>query len=810
MARYIYLLVLIYLTSGCTLEMNISSLGELSGGTKAPQITFKVADGVDSGETVPLEISGGVPPYQYSITGPATFDPNSYQLITNSVSNPTTAVLTIVDAIGQSLTQSIPIRSAQIKYKAIEYPDTAAGFSIRSLSFTSANDILMLGSSISYGSWRVDKLKSDMNASPIFLENFNQDFRYSTAGAVVLALNNQTYLAMGTTEIDRFNQESVTIRRTTDGGLNWSSVYKTPSDIVYTPVSLINTATGNIFALLRSSNLSTIILRSEDYGSNWSPVYSSASELAKVLRVADDGSTLFLGYQSGTNSYIRKSTDQGQNWGAPVLAGAGYIADIVAKNLGTPSSLICWVGHDGNTQGTIKLVDKCSQNEGTSWSGESLRPDGNLAKSNTIKVANSGDIFVTGNHTLNARYLRKSSDNGVTWSAVTLPDASFQPDRIEQDRNGDLYLVGSRGPSKVGILKSTDSGLSWNEWQYDFAMPLSSYGKDITTSSQGTLFSVGNLNGGGSIRKSSDNGSTWVNQPIADSDSLDAIKAIGDNVFVLEFGLSGWRVWKTADNGSNWNAGSSLTCPGSELPSYKGISGNSSGHIFVVGNCSSSGVQKGSIYRSTDNGTTWEAADVSYQWKTNKSTSWNSVTQLPTGEILVFGIGTDTNDKTYWLLRKSSDHGQSWVTIDAAIEYAPENHFHGEMMIAAHADKILIAGRATVSGATKLILRLSEDTGGTWRDIFTKAEDTDWYTPDLASIYLDQNGVYLAYYREHKSTGQFHLTIEKSRNFTDWFTIGGQVGGIIKKFSPCGLSLCGIGLTGSSFSTEVWTDFKIE
>lgn len=60
--------------TGCSLDMSISDLQSVGDGITPPKIELKIATDVDAGETVPLEISGGVPPYQYSVTGAATLD----------------------------------------------------------------------------------------------------------------------------------------------------------------------------------------------------------------------------------------------------------------------------------------------------------------------------------------------------------------------------------------------------------------------------------------------------------------------------------------------------------------------------------------------------------------------------------------------------------------------------------------------------------------------------------------------------------------------------------------------------------------
>lgn len=800
--------------TGCSLDMSISDLQSVGDGITPPKIELKIATDVDAGETVPLEISGGVPPYQYSVTGAATLDLTSNSLITIPSSNPTTATLIVTDAIGQKMTQIIPIRAAQLKYKAVEFPYSNDNFYIRDISFTPNGNILLAETSASWRLWRIDKLNANMASPPSFLDYFKPSTEYSTEPNYMLAVNESLYFNIGKSDVyfeDQYYTHTI-IRRSTDSGQTWSTVYTTPVNESQEPKGIIKTVDGSLYLLVNSSISNTLILKSSDQGSTWSEVFSSKSDVANALHLADDNSTLFLGTSKEGRARLRTSTDQGQSWSSPFDAGMGDINDIATKGIGTANSLICWSGYKVGSQSVLDGHQWCSQDRGATWNGESFRITDQDTTGNWIEISSSGTIFSAGSTYDTERYLRKSTDFGATWTDVILPTGNFRPDKIVKDQNGHLFLIGTLGPSEVGLLKSTDSGQSWELWRHDYAVPKRSFGKNITTSLAGNLFSIGNLNdSAATIRKSTNQGETWSEYTFTgqhDGFNLTSLKAIGNSVFAASSNTTEATVWRSNDQGTTWQSLDTYSCGVGSASIFQEIVGLATGPIYAAGYCFYNGVGQGIIRRSTDNGDSWQTVD-SYQLTTNQTTMWQNATIMPTGEVFVLGLGIDENLKSFYVIRRSADHGESWTTVETTLEPA-EGHHYGASKLVVNADRVLFAGRAKIDGVPKMVVRQSTDKGVSWNNLLVKSEDSEWNAPEISTIYLDQNSVYLAYFKFKKSDNSFRLFIEKSRNFTDWYKIGEMDRTVVSDLSPCGSALCGLGHTDSLFGPEVWVDFKIE
>ncbi len=188
------------------------------------------------------------------------------------------------------------------------------------------------------------------------------------------------------------------------------------------------------------------------------------------------------------------------------------------------------------------------------------------------------------------------------------------------------------------IYGSTDLGVTWSLSQENFGRTtatedmfsnadylyiLSNAGNEIWRSPNGTGFSL--------IYNDFDGKSPLV----GDADS-------NGNLYVI---TGPGAVWKSSDNGVNWNLQGDFN--GGSTNDPKGISIDSNGYIFAVGSA-------GKVFKSNDSGVNWEKVNEDYGGSTGTD-----------------GMDVDSNDNLYILLNtkiyKSPDSGVFWSVINDSI-----------------------------------------------------------------------------------------------------------------------------------------------
>ena len=212
----------------------------------------------------------------------------------------------------------------------------------------------------------------------------------------------------------------------------------------------------------------------------------------------------------------------------------------------------------------------------------------------TLYAVTSGGVFTN---------IFKSTDSGGTWNVINtgFPDTGFDSLVIDPMAPSTLYAV---SPSRT--IKSTDGGGSWN---VIFGFGLLSLFIDPTNSS--TLYAA-KLPGPQFQRivKSTDAGETW--------------NAINDGLppdtFILSLAIdpmtpstvyaAGGGIFKSTDGGGSWNEiDTGLPLGSGQMPFSSLALDPTAPSTIYAGYFAYSG-PKGAIYKSTNGGATWDAADA--------------------------------------------------------------------------------------------------------------------------------------------------------------------------------------------------------
>jgi hypothetical protein len=292
----------------------------------------------------------------------------------------------------------------------------------------------------------------------------------------------------------------------------------------------------------------------------------------------------------------------------------------------------------------------------------SASPAGSVLAAERISQSPLPDHFV----------LRRSSDRGLTWTNITdLSATDFIPERITYGSSGVLFALGSGS-----VAKSADEGVTWT--LLDSAVS----GIDITANPAGHLFIVGSQPGTDMIvRRSVDHGQTWETvdattnfSPSAIAASASAVVVSGENPIATG---SAWVTRRSLDGGNTWATVGEFTLGLSQAAGRTAVGAN--GHFYTIGTArmDNSGTYHWIVRRSTDGGTTWTTVDNFVE--AGLTSRGASIAVDRSGQIFAVGYSLDSvvsgAQSPPWLVRRSSDGGNTWQTIDklpigGAVTYA--------------------------------------------------------------------------------------------------------------------------------------------
>jgi hypothetical protein len=246
------------------------------------------------------------------------------------------------------------------------------------------------------------------------------------------------------------------------------------------------------------------------------------------------------------------------------------------------------------------------------------------------------------------------------------------------------------------------------------------------------------------------------------------------NVYVIGYGTdlsdqAHWIVRKSADRGETWSTVENLQLNSGFDTIGLGILAQSSGTVFAVGYAYDATSFSWLVRKSTDGGATWTTAEA-FQKSPAKGATANSIAQDPSGNLYVVGAAADSTNVFHWLVRKSTDGGETWSDADDFNQVSGQDA-SAEGITIDPAGAIYVNGYSyTDSFLPRWTIRKSTDGGSTWTTIDAYAQDSTMYSV-ATGVAVDNEGRLVASGYSDTATAHPQWIVRKSTDGgTTWAT----------------------------------------
>ena len=242
-----------------------------------------------------------------------------------------------------------------------------------------------------------------------------------------------------------------------------------------------------------------------------------------------------------------------------------------------------------------------------------------------------------------------------------------------------------------------------------------------------------------------------------------------------EAGLSSTAAWcyvrRSDDDGKTWKT----------VDLYRPASSDKVCRPFMVRTWSSTVISCGLTYdslnvgkwmmrRSTDNGETWQTVDDSWRLATGKHASCKSIKKIG-NKIFAAGSAQDSSSVYHLIIKRSDDDGASWQTVDDQQSISGEGLGAAGRYIATIGTDIYVSATSTVNSVSGMVTRVSSDGGTTWSTV-----DTPWYYQAGKTVaswdFMAQGGSLFRSIYSQNSANIYKWLIQKSADYgRSWNTI---------------------------------------
>ena len=489
------------------------------------------------------------------------------------------------------------------------------------------------------------------------------------------------------------------------------------------------------------------ILRSTDGAATWTTQTSGTTQ--GLLGVASAGTD--NGWAVGGNGTILHTSNGGATWAPQISGTTQYLFDVCFVNansgwavgmngtlLHTDDGGANWSAQVSGTANALNSLSFTDAQNG--WAGSSsgtiLRTTDGGANWSVQNLPNGDgvtDISATSTDTAwVAAGLRAytTSNGGSTWSEVALPPLGFNPSYLGVTTFGDgsILFVGTSGTMR----RSSDGGTTWVDLKTGWRGGFNAV--DFPTGTDGWV--VGDA---GAIFHTND-GVTWEQQAAPQFDYLYDVSFAN--------ATTGWAVGErgaviaTTDGGQHWQQQSR-----DAFGIFEGVAGVDSGNAWAVG--------RSGLIAHTSNGVNWAAQtsgttqdlkdvcfiDANEGWAVgvagtilhtvNGGTTWASQTSNATMPLLGVSFTDSQNGWAvgeFGTLRKTSDGGTTWTNVNIPMKFG--NYVSVDFVTST-------CGAILYNGGAATVVYYTNDAGASWLtyqtgtqelldDAVMRSENTGW------------------------------------------------------------------------------------
>ena len=403
---------------------------------------------------------------------------------------------------------------------------------------------------------------------------------------------------------------------------------------------IANSFARNTSGLIFVGTNDGFIFRSDNDGQTWRVLNSGGAPKRIECLLIPDGNTIYAGT---SGSGIHKSTDNGDTWtdiSDETIGMHGW----TIRALGINSSGDILIGAGGEL-GIYKSVDG-----GQSWTqvanGLMLN---SASRVEGFALSNGGVVYTS----IYNSGVYMSSDNGDNWNSIgdNLPDLQNLYDIIYTD-NSNLFVA----IDGHGVYRTSDNGTNWE----DVSNEMINLNTTVLTVAPDGDILCGNY--GADVFLSTNEGDNWskIDQNIMTA-RIDALLAFGDNDLLV--GTLGQGIFRSTNDGITWYVAND----GFINSEIYDLEIDNAGILYAA--------TRDMVFNTDDDGITWEHKEAG----------------LPSTLIYDLAIHEGNNSifaATSWGLARSTDGGESWVTLMGNI---PDNATYNSVAVNTNNGYIFVA-----------------------------------------------------------------------------------------------------------------------
>mgnify|MGYP005990742083 CR=1 FL=1 len=408
------------------------------------------------------------------------------------------------------------------------------------------------------------------------------------------------------------------IKRTTDGGANWSDVY-TENGAIFNDIQYKTGSNSVIYATSKTGKF----YKSTNNGTSWSVASSPSSTRLDMAQTTNDANLIMILDGSGK---VQKSTDQGSTWTtvstiSNYASQGGFNVTIAIspldKNLIIAGGIEGWRSKNGATTWEKYLDGYWTSGNPYFYVHSDHHDMLFVPGTNTAFSVNDGGIF-KGDASLDTKWSDLSSGLAITqyYNVSGTPQDAGKLIIGAQDNDIAIYSGGTfkgENPGSDGVEGLWDYSNSNIAWSCSQAGGMNRTTDGFATEAQQVSTPNGApfvweleihpttpttiFGGFGDIYKSTNRGDNWTNLN-SGVGTIEFISIAPSNADVIYVSGENGTVKKTTNGGTSWTT---VTLPQNSVVKSIEVHPTKPEEIYIA----YSGYLAGKVYKSTDSGANW-------------------------------------------------------------------------------------------------------------------------------------------------------------------------------------------------------------